>query len=95
MLSCSWRQVNAAFHSRQTLLIVSGPQGGNRGSGVSACPNPTMYRVILLILLQLREFNLGLLQDGDVGVGVFPERDEILIRGRGLGGVALHGVGAS
>jgi len=30
-------------------------------------------------LLQLRVLRLGLLQDGDVGVGVFPEREEILI----------------
>ena len=28
------------------------------------------------------------------GVGVFPEREEILIRSTGFGGVALHGVGA-
>jgi len=30
-------------------------------------------------LLELRVLRLGLPQDGDVGVGVFPERDEILI----------------
>src|SRR5438093_12337536 len=30
--------------------------------------------------LQLRVLRLGLLQDGDVGVGVFPEGEEILIR---------------
>jgi hypothetical protein len=28
-------------------------------------------------LLQLRVLRLGLLQDGDVGVGVFPEREEV------------------
>jgi hypothetical protein len=28
-------------------------------------------------LLQLRVLRFGLLQDGDVGVGVFPERQEI------------------
>jgi hypothetical protein len=33
----------------------------------------------------------GLLQDGNVGV--FPECDEILIRGACFGGVALHRVG--
>jgi len=32
-------------------------------------------------LLQLRVFRLGLLQNGDVGVGVFPECEEVLIRG--------------
>jgi len=33
--------------------------------------------------LQLRVFRLGFLQDGDVEVGVFPECQEILIRGPG------------
>jgi hypothetical protein len=35
-------------------------------------------------LLQFRALRLGLLQDGDVGVGVFPESKEILVRGAGL-----------
>jgi hypothetical protein len=38
-------------------------------------------------------FALGLLEDWNVGVSVFPEREEILIRSLGLGGVALHGLG--
>src|SRR6516164_499022 len=46
-------------------------------------------------LMQLCVFRLGLLQDGDVGVGVFPEGEEILIGGLCLGGVALHGVGTA
>jgi hypothetical protein len=45
--------------------------------------------------LQRRVLSLGLFQDGDVGVGVFPEGEEILIRRLSLGGVALHGVGAA
>ena len=45
-------------------------------------------------LLQLRVLRVGFLQDGDVGIGVFPEGEEILIRGAGLGGVALQGIGA-
>jgi len=54
-------------------------------------------------LLQLRVLRLGLLQDGNVGVGVFPKSQEILIGGEGasVGGVGicalrsfcLHGVG--
>ncbi len=36
---------------------------------------------------------LGFLQDGDVGVGVFPEGEEVLVSGAGLGGVALERVG--
>jgi hypothetical protein len=30
-------------------------------------------------LLQLRVLRLGLLQDGDVGVGVFPEGEEVFV----------------
>jgi hypothetical protein len=46
-----------------------------------------------LELLQICGFRLGFLQDGDVGVGVFPEGEEILIGGAGFGeGVQLrHG----
>ena len=43
-------------------------------------------------LFQLCVLRLGFLQDGNVGVGVFPEREEILIGGSGLDRVALHGV---
>src|SRR5262249_32881032 len=35
-------------------------------------------------LLQLRVLRLGLLQDRDVGVGVFPKGEEILIRSAGF-----------
>ena len=45
-------------------------------------------------LLQLRVLRLSLFQDGDVGVGVFPQREEILIRGVGLRRIALQGIGA-
>src|ERR1700726_4165064 len=38
-------------------------------------------------LLQLRVLRLGFLQDGDVGVGVFPEREEFLILDAGLRGI--------
>ena len=46
-------------------------------------------------LLQLRVVRLGFFQDGDVGVGVFPEGEEILIRGAGFGGVAGHCIGTT
>jgi hypothetical protein len=49
-----------------------------------------------LNLLQLRVLRLGFLQDGDVGVGVFPEREEILVGGAALAGIAaLRGQAAS
>ena len=31
-------------------------------------------------LLQLRVLRFGLLQDGNIGIGIFPERKEILVR---------------
>src|SRR5262252_3918263 len=39
-------------------------------------------------LLQFRRLGLGLYHYGDVGVGIFPECKEILIRSFRLGGVA-------
>jgi hypothetical protein len=61
--------------------------------------------VSLLELLQLRVLRLGLFQDGDVGVGVFPEGEEILIGGerpnardidiRSPRGSRLQGIGTS
>ena len=40
-------------------------------------------------LLQLRLLCLGLFQDGNVRVGILPERKEVMIFRAGLGGVAL------
>ena len=39
--------------------------------------------------LQLRVLRLGLFQDGNVRVGILPERKEVIIFRAGLGGVAL------
>ena len=44
-------------------------------------------------LLQLSVFGFCLLQDWDVGVGVFPQCKEILIGGAGLGCIALQHIG--
>ena len=44
-------------------------------------------------LVQLRVLRLGFLQDGDVGVGVFPEGEEILVSRLGFGGIAGEDVG--
>jgi len=41
---------------------------------------------------QVPVLGLGLLQNGNVGVGVFPEGEEILIRGTSLGSVAGENV---
>jgi hypothetical protein len=39
---------------------------------------------VYVLLRELGVFGLGLLEDGDVGVGIFPEGEEILIGGAGL-----------
>ncbi len=44
-------------------------------------------------LLKLRVLRLGSDENRNVRVGGFPQREEILIRRLGFGGVALHGVG--
>src|SRR5208283_2601873 len=46
-------------------------------------------------LLQLRVFGLGLFQDGDVGVGIFPKREELLVRSFGFDHVSGKSVGSS
>src|SRR5208337_275405 len=43
-------------------------------------------------LLQLRILHLGLLQDGNIEVGVFPEREKILVCSSGPRLVSLQGV---
>jgi hypothetical protein len=45
--------------------------------------------------LKFRVFRFGRNEDGDVRVSVLPDGKEILIGRLGLGGIALHGVGAS
>ena len=42
-------------------------------------------------LLQLRVLRFGLLQDGDIGVGVFPEGEEIFVGGEcpDTGGIGI------
>lgn len=39
-------------------------------------------------LLELRVFGLGLLKKREIGVGVFPEGEKILVGGSGAGGVS-------
>jgi hypothetical protein len=47
---------------------------------------------IATLLLQLRILRLGLLQDGDVNVGILPEGEEILIRRLGFDSVTGDGI---
>ena len=43
--------------------------------------------MIFFHLLQLGVLRFGLEENGNVGVGIFPNREEILIRGFGLAGL--------
>ena len=55
----------------------------------------SLARLCLNELLQLRVLRLGLLQNGDVGVGVFPEGEEVVVGDFCLGGVALQHIRAT
>src|ERR1700722_6334578 len=57
--------------------------------------HPTVYQRTQLQLLQLCVFGFGLLQDGDVGIGVFPKGEEVLVSSFGFCGVARHSVGTA
>ena len=46
------------------------------------------------LLFQAGVFGTGFFQDGDVGVGILPEREEILISDAALGGVAFERIRA-
>jgi hypothetical protein len=41
-------------------------------------------------LLQLRVLRLGFFQDGNIGIGVFPQRQEVLVGSACFGRVALE-----
>jgi hypothetical protein len=63
-------------------------QGASDGStGVPRC------RQVFFELLELGVFRFRGDEDGDIGVGVFPQREEVLICRSCFGGVALQGVG--
>jgi hypothetical protein len=49
----------------------------------------------LIQLLQFRVLRLGLLQDGDIGVGVFPERQKILVSSTSFCSFARQSIGAT
>src|SRR6266571_7358439 len=57
--------------------------------------NAINERLVSLVSLQLRVLLLGFLQNGDAGIGVFPESEEVLIGRAGFCGVALESVGTS
>ena len=69
--------------------------GHNTSLHLSVSRLTRLRSVIRNQLLQIRIFNLRLLQERDVGIGVFPQGQEILVRSSSLGCVALQGVRAA
>jgi hypothetical protein len=52
------------------------------GGATLPCSTPAPWKTACLDeLLQLRVLRLGFLQEGDVGVGVFPEGEEVFVGG--------------
>ena len=54
-----------------------------------------VFDIIHWQLLEPRVFGFGLFQDGDVGIGVFPKREEILICTPDLRAVTLRSIGTA
>jgi hypothetical protein len=71
------------------LVILGGGTGSTIAAWTSACEgkrvavekNQQASRHNFIGLLKLGVLRLGFFQDGDVGVGVFPEREEIFVGG--------------
>ena len=80
-------------HGKQgkDLPITTGPRSDDQGSLTRGLTLATHARE----LLQLRVLSFRGDEDGNIGVGVFPQREEILIGEAGFGGIALHSVGAT
>src|ERR1035438_8316507 len=93
----TWGRRRLRTHSRSRNAIWA-----KRGRYCQTCSVPCDRRKALL---QLCVFRLGLLQYGNVGVGVFPEREEIFVGGecpdagsigtRSLRSSRLQGIGTS
>jgi hypothetical protein len=67
----SQRDAYSLTGSRRNREKSSGIRGDNvRGAAVAST-----------VLLQLRVLRLGFFQNGDVGVGVFPEGEEVFVSG--------------
>ena len=60
-----------------------------------ASTSPCSENEVLRTLPQLRVLHLGFLKDGNAGVGIFPEREEVLIRSPGFGRISRNNVGPS
>jgi hypothetical protein len=86
-----------ALETQMTAVIVRDAEGSPETRFVydSRCRARSRLRLKFQQLFQLRVLRFGFLEDGDVGIGVFPEREKILVGRFGVGGISLSGVGAA
>src|ERR1700675_4959422 len=92
-LQSQWVRATDRLSTNQ-MFSESCPLGSELGSFRGLVCFPHCGAALGAQLLQLGVFGLGSDEDGDVGVGVLPQREEILICGAGFRGVTLHGIGA-
>src|ERR1700730_898607 len=87
-----------SLHTRKGQASRSAKHNGRDGPPLSVIPVPNNKETSAPAepdSLQLRILRFGFLQDGDVGVGVFPEGEEVLIGGFSFGGMAGDSLGRS
>src|ERR1017187_7336782 len=84
---------------RRPPVLVQGHKSGwpTKPPMESGCAStsPCSENEVLRTLPQLRVLRLGFLKDGNSGVGIFPEREEVLIRSPGFGRISRNNVGPS
>jgi len=84
--------VSFSCDSSCVVLFSSSPACGVQGPLRESCARESHQQPQAVMpwvrSLQLRELRFGFLQNGDVGVGVFPEAEEVLVLDTSLGSVA-------
>ena len=80
-------------------LLSDGPASDNRAMGSkSASERHEGAEKGFLTTQELMKFavlGFGGEENGDIGVSVLPQGEEILVRGAGLGGLSLQGIGTA
>jgi len=90
------RQAQGGLSRQPARPFDSAQAGCRRYSRFSAvCKAADSFFDLSALLLQLSVFRLGLLQDRDVGIGIFPKREEVLVSDATFLGIALEGVSAA
>ena len=88
------RRAAGGIGTASTKLSPSAGPRDSRDQSASGVERATNALQLAPNLLQFRKFCFGLLQDRNVGIGVFPGGQKILIRGPRFHRIALHSIGA-